>query len=72
MGKKLLARMLDDLHRNSKTSRITLSVGSEQQVAREMYEKLGFVQFGLAKKELKVKGKYYDQIWMELIFQDKL
>jgi len=72
IGPKLIKQMLDDLHKNQKTSRITLSVGSEQKAAIKMYDELGFVQFGIGRKELKVGGEYYDQVQMELIFEDKL
>jgi RimJ/RimL family protein N-acetyltransferase len=60
------------LHQNPITSRVILSVNNEQEVAKQMYEKLGFVQYGLGKKEMKVDGKYYDMAQMELIFEDKL
>lgn len=72
IGSKLLERVLNDLHQNPITSRVILSVNNEQEVAKQMYEKLGFVQYGLGKKEMKVDGKYYDMAQMELIFEDKL
>lgn len=72
VGEKLLGQVLNDLHQNPVTSRVTLSVGSEQEAAKKMYEKLGFVQYGLGRKEMKVNDKYYDMIQMELIFEDKL
>jgi ribosomal protein S18 acetylase RimI-like enzyme len=72
VGSKLLERVLDDLHKNLITARVALSVNSEQEAARKMYEKLGFVQFGVGHKEMKIGEKYYDQIQMELIFEDKL
>jgi ribosomal protein S18 acetylase RimI-like enzyme len=72
IGSRLLERVLKDLHQNPITSRVILSVNSEQEGARKLYEKFGFTQFGLGRKEMKVKGKYYDQIQMELIFEDKL
>ena len=72
IGEKLMKRALDDLHQNSITSRIALSVGADKEAARKMYQKLGFVEFGLGRKEIKYNGKYYDQVQMELIFEDKL
>jgi len=72
IGSKLLGQVLKDLHQNLITSRVILSVNNEQEVAKEMYKKLGFVQYGLGTKEMKVDGKYYDMAEMELIFKDKL
>ncbi len=72
LGEKLMQRMLDDLHHDEKTSRVRLSVGTTLTAAREMYKKLGFVEFGIGKREMKVGGKYYDQVHMDLFFEDKL
>ena len=72
LGSKLLGKILNDLHSNPITSRVSLSVGVEQEAARKMYEKLGFKEFGIGHKEMKINGKYYDQVQMELIFEDKL
>ncbi len=72
IGFAVMKRMLDDLHQIPKISRIVLSVGNAQEAAKNMYKKLGFVQFGLGTKEMKINGRYYDQAQMELIFEDKL
>ncbi|HTE48810.1 MAG TPA: GNAT family N-acetyltransferase [Candidatus Paceibacterota bacterium] len=72
LGERLMKRVLSDLHNNQKTSRVRLSVGTEHVPAREMYKKLGFTEYGVAKREMKVGGKYYDQVHMELFFEDML
>ena len=72
LSEKLMKRVLDDLHNNQKTSRVRLSVGTVHIAAREMYKKLGFVEFGIAKREMKVDGKYYDQVHMDLFFEDRI
>ncbi|MDQ5954143.1 MAG: hypothetical protein QG583_71 [Patescibacteria group bacterium] len=72
LGKNLLEKILKDLHQNPITSRVSLSVSTTQEGAIKMYEKAGFKEFGIGHKELKVDGKYYDLVYMELIFEDKL
>ena len=72
VGFNLLKKILDDLHQNSVTAKVVLGVNNENEAPKNLYKKLGFVQFGLGKKEMKVNGKYYDQAQMELIFEDKL
>ncbi|MES3031915.1 MAG: GNAT family N-acetyltransferase [Patescibacteria group bacterium] len=72
LGEKLLRKVLDDLHQNPKITRVRLSVRVDNEAAKKMYEKLGFVQCGIGRKEVKVDGKYYDQAQMDLIFEDKL
>jgi len=36
----------------------------ENAKARQLYESLGFVQYGCEKKGLKHEGRYYDEILM--------
>ncbi|MDO8469712.1 MAG: GNAT family N-acetyltransferase [bacterium] len=72
IGYRLMSRILEDLHSNPKIIKVRLSVNELQVAARNMYEKLGFHRIGLAEKEMRVEGKYYDQSQMELIFEDKL
>ena len=43
---------------------IQLSVVSENEQARRLYERLGFVEYGLEKKALKQDGRYYDEVLM--------
>ena len=65
--------MLDDLHRNPITARVVLSVNNANEAPKALYKKLGFIQFGLGRKEMKISPKHYsDQAQMELIFEDKL
>jgi len=72
IGYSLLKRMIDDLHNNPVTVRVVLSVNNENEAPKNLYKKLGFVQFGVGEKEMKVNGKYYDMAQMELIFKDKI
>ncbi len=68
LSEKVMKRMLDDLHNREKISRVRLSVGTAHPAAREMYKKLGFIEFGIGKREMKVGDQYYDQIHMDLFF----
>ena len=73
IAESLLKRMLDDLHRNPITARVVLSVNNANEAPKALYKKLGFIQFGLGRKEMKISPKHYsDQAQMELIFEDKL
>ena len=72
IGYSLLKRMIDDLHNNPVTVRVVLSVNNENETAKNLYKKLGFVQFGVGEKEMKISGRYYDLAQMELIFRDKI
>jgi ribosomal protein S18 acetylase RimI-like enzyme len=47
---------------------IQLSVVSENQPARRLYQSVGFVEFGMELKALKQDGKYYDEAHMALDF----
>lgn len=72
IGQKLMARVLEDLRANPKIVKVKLSVNEPQEAAKGMYEKFGFRQAGIGKKEMKIENTYYDQIQMELIFEDKI
>ena len=43
---------------------IQLAVVSDNEQARRLYERLGFVEYGIEKKALKHDGRYYDEILM--------
>ena len=47
--------------------RVSLETGSYEafSAARRLYEKFGFKKTAIFKKELKYKGKYYDDLIME-------
>lgn len=72
LSHELIKKILGDLHDNPKIIKVRLSVNETQGAARSLYQKLGFREIGIAKKEMKIGGQYYDQAQMELIFEDKL
>ncbi len=41
-----------------------LSVVSDNEPARRLYERLGFLEYGIEKKALKQDGRYYDEVLM--------
>jgi RimJ/RimL family protein N-acetyltransferase len=43
---------------------VQLSVVSENEQARRLYKRLGFVEYGLEKNALKQDGRYYDEVLM--------
>jgi ribosomal protein S18 acetylase RimI-like enzyme len=43
---------------------IQLSVVSENEQARRLYKRLGFLEYGIEKKALKQDGRYYDEVLM--------
>jgi ribosomal protein S18 acetylase RimI-like enzyme len=43
---------------------IQLTVVAENEQARNLYERLGFLEYGLEKNALKQDGRYYDEVLM--------
>jgi ribosomal protein S18 acetylase RimI-like enzyme len=43
---------------------VQLSVVSDNEAARRLYERLGFVEYGIERKALKQDGRYYDEVLM--------
>ena len=43
---------------------IQLAVVSDNEPARRLYVRLGFVEYGIEKKALKQDGRYYDEVLM--------
>jgi len=43
---------------------IQLAVVSDNKPARRLYERLGFLEYGLERNALKQDGRYYDEVLM--------
>ena len=43
---------------------VQLSVVSDNEQARRLYSRLGFVEFGIERHALKQDGRYYDEVLM--------
>lgn len=65
IGKKLIEEALDEIKRNKQIIKINLNVNPDQKAAVNLYKKLGFKPIGVLKKDLFVKGKFYDELMME-------
>ncbi len=43
---------------------VQLTVVTENEAARRLYEAMGFVEYGYEKRALKHDGRYYDEVLM--------
>jgi RimJ/RimL family protein N-acetyltransferase len=62
LGKILVAAVLD--HARERVEMVQLSVVSENEAARRLYEAMGFVEYGFEKRAHKHGGRYYDKVLM--------
>jgi RimJ/RimL family protein N-acetyltransferase len=62
LGKRLVAAVLS--HARGRVEMVQLTVVSENEAARRLYNALGFVEYGLEKRALKQDGRYYDEVLM--------
>jgi len=67
----LMRRLLHELRSLDQIEKVNLTVNTEARAAVRLYEKLGFEIGGRARRELKVDGRYYDLISMELNFSSE-
>ena len=64
IGKKLLLAALAKAFNNPELRQINLSVIENNTNALKLYEKLGFITYGVEKSSLCVNGNFYDEILM--------
>ena len=62
LGKILVAAVLD--HARGRVEMVQLTVVSENEAARRLYEAMGFVEYSYEKRALKHDGRYYDEVLM--------
>ena len=62
VARRLVEAVID--FARSRVELIQLSVVSDNERARRLYVRLGFVEYGIEKNSLKQGGKYYDEILM--------
>jgi GNAT superfamily N-acetyltransferase len=67
VGRLLMNAVLDVARQNVEL--IQLSVVRENRSARNLYESVGFLEFGMELKALKQGDKYYDEVHMALDFE---
>ena len=70
IGKKLMEEAILKIRANSEIEKIKLIADPVQKPTISLYQKLGFKKIALIKKELKYKGKYYDDLHMEKWLED--
>jgi RimJ/RimL family protein N-acetyltransferase len=69
LGKRLVEVVVR--HAAGRVELLQLTVVSENQAARDMYAKLGFVEYGHEINGLKHNGRYYDEILMAKFLQPR-
>jgi ribosomal protein S18 acetylase RimI-like enzyme len=62
VGRRLVEAIVELAHQ--RVELIQLAVVSDNQQARRLYERLGFVEYGIEKKALKHDGRYSDEVLM--------
>lgn len=62
VGRRLVETIIE--FARQRVELIQLAVVSDNEPARRVYERLGFVEYGLEKKALKQDGRYYDEVLM--------
>ena len=66
IGARLLRALLAELQSMPQIEKLSLTVNRASQPAIRLYQRLGFESVGIAQRELKVDGLYYDLQYMEL------
>jgi len=66
IGRSLMNALIERARKQPGLERITLTVSSEQQAARRLYESLGFRPFGREPRALYVAGRYIDEDYLAL------
>lgn len=69
IAKKLIEKLIERVKQISDIEQINLTVIANNDKAKKLYEKFGFVTFGSENKAIKWKGKYFteDQMVLQLI-----
>jgi len=62
VGRRLVETIID--FARPRVELVQLAVVSDNQQARRLYERLGFLEYGLEKKALKQDGRYSDELLM--------
>jgi RimJ/RimL family protein N-acetyltransferase len=62
VGRKLAEAVIDYARQNIEI--LQLNVVSENEAARRLYARLGFVEYGIERKALRQSGRYYDEVLM--------
>ena len=64
IGSELMKKTLEKAAQIDQLQKINLDVNAENPAAIHLYEKMGFISFGVDKNALLVDGKMYDVVMM--------
>jgi ribosomal protein S18 acetylase RimI-like enzyme len=65
VGARLVAAVIE--HARAEVELLQLTVISENHAARRLYERFGFVEYGLEKHAAKYHGRYHDDVLMAMM-----
>ena len=65
IGTMLLEYALSTIRTNARVIKVKLAVNPEQRAAVRLYGKMGFLEVGRFRKEIRVDDRYYDMVAME-------
>ena len=68
LGRKMMEQLIQWATSNGVTTKVSLVTREDNNLAIELYEKLGFEKEGLIKKDTLIDGVYYNTIVMGLLF----
>lgn len=67
VGTKMMSEVIEFARQTNVLEIIHLGVKSDNLNAMKLYEKMGFMRIGIYTNGMKVNGKYYDEVLMEMI-----
>lgn len=71
VGTHLMQTMIDHAKNSKITENIHLGVKSDNEMAIQLYKKMGFEECGKFKRFFKINGTYYDEVLMNLNLREK-
>lgn len=71
VGTQLMQTMIEYAKNNEITEIIHLGVKSDNEMAIQLYKKMGFKEYGRFERFFKINGAYYDEVLMNLNLRGK-
>jgi ribosomal protein S18 acetylase RimI-like enzyme len=68
IGHKLMAAVLEEIPKLKGVAKIKIGVNPTQKAAEHLYRKYGFKAAGHFKKDMCVNGTFYDELFMEKLY----
>jgi RimJ/RimL family protein N-acetyltransferase len=66
VGKKLIIKVIETAFKNTELDQIILAVADRNENAKQLYNKVGFVEYGRLKSYFKTNQNYETQVFMTL------